>query len=228
VHQEKPRISQVERAAHGGGAKFVDVARKHLHVAQLERRHDRPGPLDGRLAEVDANHPAVRAHHLRHDGERADRAAAALNGMPAFLHADPAEGRPGHLLGGLSDAQEPPKILIAAVEDVAPDPLGDRFGHGQPPLPSRARADLLYRTCVLLEEHAAHWADTPPADSAGLGNPLVGTRLGPSRVKPPLPPGRNSWTVLTTSVTRQDHRAINVPLAGVTAGQPGSLRTVTG
>jgi hypothetical protein len=56
-------------------------------------------------AGVDANHPAGRAHHLRHDGKRADRAAAALNGMPAFLHTDPAEGRSGRLLGGLSDAQ---------------------------------------------------------------------------------------------------------------------------
>ena len=33
MHQEKPRISQVERAAHGGRAKLVDVTSKQLHVA---------------------------------------------------------------------------------------------------------------------------------------------------------------------------------------------------
>ena len=52
--------------------------------------------------------------------------------MPAFLHTDPAEGRTGHLLGSLSEAQQPPEILIAAIEDVAPDPLRDRFSHDQP------------------------------------------------------------------------------------------------
>jgi hypothetical protein len=132
MHQEKPRISQVERSAHHGRVKLVDVTGKQLHVAQLQRRHDRPGPLDGRLAEVDANHPPGRARHLRHDGKPADRAAAAVDDMPAFLHADPAEGRTGHLPGALSDAQQPPKILIAAVENVAPDPLRDRFGHDRP------------------------------------------------------------------------------------------------
>src|SRR2546430_5786398 len=131
VHQEKPRISQVERSAHRGRAKLVDVTSEQLHVAQLQRRHDRPGPLDGRLAEVDADYPPGRARHLRHDGKPADRAAAAVDGMPAFLHANPAEGRPGHLPGALSDAQQPPKVLIATVEDVAPDPLRDRFGHNR-------------------------------------------------------------------------------------------------
>jgi hypothetical protein len=33
VHQEKPRISQVERSAHRGRAKLVDVTSKQLHVA---------------------------------------------------------------------------------------------------------------------------------------------------------------------------------------------------
>jgi hypothetical protein len=53
--------------------------------------------------------------------------------MPAFLHTCPVEGRPGHFLGSLSDAQQPPEILIAAVEDVAPDPLRDRFSHDPAP-----------------------------------------------------------------------------------------------
>ena len=110
----------------------MDVTGKQFHVAQPKRRHDRPGPLDGRLAEVDANDPPGRARHLRHDGKPANRAAAAVDGMPAFPHTDPAEGRPGHLPGGLSYAQQPPKILIAAVEDVAPDPLRDRFSHDRP------------------------------------------------------------------------------------------------
>ena len=132
VHQEKPRISQVERAVHGCRGKLVDVTSNHLHVAQLKRGHDRPGPLDGRLAEVDANDPAGRADHLRHDGKPPKRAAAAVDGMPALLHTDPAEGRAGHLPGGLSDAQQPPEILIAAIEDVTPDPLRDRFSHDRP------------------------------------------------------------------------------------------------
>src|SRR6266702_277404 len=58
--------------------------------------------------------------------------------QPSFLHADPAEGRAGHLPGALSDTQQPPKILIAAVENVAPDPLRDRFGHDRPSLLPRA------------------------------------------------------------------------------------------
>src|SRR5689334_16372484 len=139
VHQEEPRISQVERPAHRGLVKIVDVTSKQLHVAQLQRRHDRPGPPDGRLAEVDADHPPGRARHLRHDGKPANRAAAAVDDMPAFLQAGPEEGRTGHLPGALSDAKQPPKILIAAVENVAPDPLRDRFGHDRPSLPSRAR-----------------------------------------------------------------------------------------
>ena len=40
VHQEKPRISQIERAAHSRRAKLVDVTGNQLHVAQLKRRHD--------------------------------------------------------------------------------------------------------------------------------------------------------------------------------------------
>jgi hypothetical protein len=137
VHQEKPRISQVERAAHRGRVELMDVTGEQLHVAQLKRRHDRPGPLDGGLAEVDANDPPGRAHHLRHDGQPADRAAAAVDGMPAFGHTDPAEGSPGHLPAELGDAQQPPEILVAAVEDVTPDPLRDRVSHDRP-LPSRA------------------------------------------------------------------------------------------
>src|SRR6266550_1487084 len=103
VHQKKPGISQVERAAHGGRVELVDVASKQLHVAQPKRRHDRPGPLDGRLAEVDANHPPGRAYHLRHDGKPANGAAAAVDDIPAFLHTDPTEGRTSHLPGDLSD-----------------------------------------------------------------------------------------------------------------------------
>src|SRR6267154_2307592 len=85
-----------------------------------------------------------RARHLRHDGKPANRPAAAVDDMPAFLHADPAEGRTGHLPGALSDTQQPPKILITAVENVAPDPLRDRFSHDRP-LPPRAREALLSR-----------------------------------------------------------------------------------
>ena len=37
VHEEKPRVSQVERAAHRCRVELVDVTSKHLHVAQLQR-----------------------------------------------------------------------------------------------------------------------------------------------------------------------------------------------
>jgi len=40
----------------------------------------------------------------------------------------------GHLRAELGDAQEPPKVLISAVEDVTPDPLGDCFSHARLPL----------------------------------------------------------------------------------------------
>jgi ABC-type dipeptide/oligopeptide/nickel transport system ATPase subunit len=88
----------------------VDVTGKHLHVAQLKRGHDRPGPLNGWLAEVDTNDPPSRAHHLCHDGKPANRAAAAVDGMPAFLQTDPAEGRTRLLPGDLSDVAYGPRI----------------------------------------------------------------------------------------------------------------------
>jgi hypothetical protein len=131
MHQEKPRIGQVERSAQGRPAEFVDVAGNHLYVAQLQRRQDRPGPPDGRLAEVNANHPPGRAHHPRHDGKPANRTAATVDGMPALLHTDPAKGSTSHLLADLGDAQ-PPKILVAAIEDVTPDPLRDHVSHDRP------------------------------------------------------------------------------------------------
>ena len=45
--------------------------------------------------------------------------------MPPLLHADPTEGSASHLRGFLRDAQQAPKVFIGAVEDVAPDPLGN-------------------------------------------------------------------------------------------------------
>ena len=61
VHQEKPGIRQVERAAHDCRVEFVEVTGKQLHVAQLKRRHDRPGPLDGRPAPPQKEHRPHRA-----------------------------------------------------------------------------------------------------------------------------------------------------------------------
>src|SRR5881394_1172730 len=129
-----------------------------------------------------------RAHHLCHDGKPPQRAAAAVDGMPALLHTDPAEGRAGHLPGGLSDAQQPPEILIAAIEDVTPDPLRDRLSHNRPPLPLRAREDLLCKACALGEERAAHRLDTAPPDSVRLAQAPGRHETAPG-VKPPLPPG---------------------------------------
>lgn len=135
MHQEKPRIRQVKRTTHRRRAQFMDVTSKQFHLAQLKRRHYRTGPLNGRLVEVDAHHSPARTHHLRQDGKPAKRAAAALDGMPAFLDSDPAEGRTRHLARGLGNAEQPPKILIAAIEDVAPDPVRDRLRHDRSPLP---------------------------------------------------------------------------------------------
>src|SRR5262245_32220648 len=82
--------------------------------------------------------PTARPHHLRHDRQRADRATAAVDGPPPFLNTDPAESRPWQLRHLLRDAQEAPKILIGAVEDVPPDALRDRVDHAR--LLSRPRA----------------------------------------------------------------------------------------
>jgi hypothetical protein len=167
MHQEETRVSQVERAAHSCHVKIVNVTSNDLYVAQLKRRHGRPGPLDGWLAEVDAYDPAGWAHHLRHDGKPAERAAAAVDGVPAFLHTDPVEGRAGHLPGGLSDAQQPPEILIAAIEDVAPDPIRDRFSHDRPLCRREPVEALLSKACALVEERAAHRLDTAPPPFLG-------------------------------------------------------------
>jgi hypothetical protein len=50
-----------------------------------------------------------------------------------LLHTEPAERRAGHLRADLSDAKQPPKVLVTAVEDVTPDPLCDRFSHDPVP-----------------------------------------------------------------------------------------------
>ena len=48
------------------------------------------------------------------------------NGPPARDVADAADRRAGPLGLYLGDAEEPPKVLVAAVKDVVPDPL--RYG----------------------------------------------------------------------------------------------------
>src|SRR5208283_940591 len=94
-----------------------------------ERRYHRPRPLDGGLAEVDADHTPGRTHHLRQYGKRADGAAAAVDGRPPCTDAHPAERALGGLPGNLSDAQQSPQVLIAAIEDVAPNLLRSHFSH---------------------------------------------------------------------------------------------------
>jgi hypothetical protein len=56
MHQEKPRISQVERSAHHGRVKLVNVTGKQRTLPSCSAA-DRPGPAGwAKLAEVDANH----------------------------------------------------------------------------------------------------------------------------------------------------------------------------
>ena len=112
VHQEEPREGQVERAAQRRGIQVVQVARDHLHVAQLQGGHDRPGPLDRCRAGIDADDPSGGADHLRQDREPAEGAAAAVDHVPPLLDAGPAERRAGRLRGELGDAREPPEVLI--------------------------------------------------------------------------------------------------------------------
>jgi hypothetical protein len=133
VHQEQPRIGQIERAAQRGGIQVVQVARDHLHVAQLKGGNDRSCPLNRRLADIDANDASGGADHLPHDRKAADRATAAVDRVPPLLDTKPAERCAGRLRILLGDAQQPPQILIRAVMDVTPDPLCNLFGHARLP-----------------------------------------------------------------------------------------------
>jgi len=105
VHQEnayKPGRTGRPR----GRVKLVDVTSQQLHVAQLQRRHDRPGPrMAGSLKSTPTT--ARPARHLRQDGQPANRPAAAVDECqpPAC---DPAEGRTA-ISGALSDTQQPPR-----------------------------------------------------------------------------------------------------------------------
>jgi hypothetical protein len=112
VHQEEPRIGQIERAAQRRGIQLVQVARDHFHVAQLKGGHDRSRPLDRRLAGIDADYSSGEADHLRQDREPAEGAAAAVDRVPPLLDTDPAERRAGRPRAELGDAQEPPEVLI--------------------------------------------------------------------------------------------------------------------
>ena len=60
VHQEQPRIGQIERAAQRRGIQFVKVACDHFHVAQLKGRHQSSRPLDRRHVEIDTHDPPGR------------------------------------------------------------------------------------------------------------------------------------------------------------------------
>jgi hypothetical protein len=133
MHQEAARERQVERAAQRCCVEMVDVTKRQGNVLQAERSHDRPRPLEGGLAEVDANHPPGRAHHLRQHGKPPERAAAAVDGRPPLTDAHPAECTPSGLRGDLRQAQQPPQVLIAAIKDVTPGLLRGRFGHARPP-----------------------------------------------------------------------------------------------
>ena len=110
--RKSPRKGQVERAAQRRGIQVVQAACDHLHVAQLQGGHDRPGPLDGRRAEIDADDPSGGADHLRQDREPAEGAAAAVDHVPPLLDTGPAERRSGRLRDELGAAQEPPEVLI--------------------------------------------------------------------------------------------------------------------
>ncbi len=48
-----------------------------------------------------------------------------------FLDAHPAEGAPGCLRVMLRDGQQPPEVLIAAIEDVPPNPFRDWVSHAR-------------------------------------------------------------------------------------------------
>src|SRR5215472_4164307 len=120
----------------------MEVARDHFHVAKLKGRHHRSRTLDRRLVKIDANDPPGRACNLRHDREPADGTAAAVDPIPAFLESDPAERHAGHLCADLGNAQEPPKILISAVENITPDALCDWFSHARLAAPRRMHGIL--------------------------------------------------------------------------------------
>ena len=112
MHQEEPRIGQIERAAQRRGIQVVQVACDYFHIAQVQGGHGRSRLLDCRLVDVDADDPSGGADHLRQDREPAEGAAATVDRVPPLLDTDPAERPAGRLCAELGDAQEPPEILI--------------------------------------------------------------------------------------------------------------------
>ena len=96
-------------ASRGRGPGWRAARRACGAVIQPERRHDRPCVLNGRLAEVNADHPPGRAHHLRQDGQPADGAAPAVDHRPPRAHAHPAQRPPRVFREGLREAQQPPR-----------------------------------------------------------------------------------------------------------------------
>jgi hypothetical protein len=153
MHQERPREREVERPAQRLRVKLVNITGDERHVLQSECRHDRPGVLDGRLAEVNADHPAGRPHHLRQDGQPADGAAPAVDHRPPRADAHPAQCTPGVLRKGLRQAQQPPQVVIAAVQDVTPDLVRRRICHARP------------RCLVGVSSRAAGSRNVPDVDS---------------------------------------------------------------
>src|SRR5262249_14669850 len=140
VHQKAACVGQIERTTtERGEVDVVDIACNDLRVVQRQRRNDRACAFDRRLVEVDTHDLPTRADHLCQHGERSTRTTSARDRSPPYLHPYPPQGRAQVVREQFRKAQKPTKVFVAAIMDVAPDPLRDGLAHDSYSLPRVVR-----------------------------------------------------------------------------------------
>jgi len=105
MHQEQPRVGQVEWAAQCRDVDVVHVAGEDLHVVESERRDDRSRPLYRRLAKVDTDDLPTGPNQFRQDSKCANRSATALEHVPALLDTNSPERPACHVPENLGNAE---------------------------------------------------------------------------------------------------------------------------
>ena len=185
VHQEKPGVREVECASQRLRIDVVDITDTNLDVVESERRGDRSSALHRGLAEVDPYNLPLWPDHLGHDGERTKGSTSAIDHPPPWLHADLAKRRTGRLGTQLGDAQQTLKVLVAAVEDITPDPLANRLAHG-------ACTAQSYQPLPNMTILAVRGAGSRRAARRGRCPPSPDARRTAARPRRPPRPGRRA------------------------------------
>ena len=152
------------------GRQVVNVAGDDFHVAQADRGHRQPGTLHGRPAGIHADDPPGRPGQLRQVQQAAQGAAATIDHRPARLDARPAQRGPGRHAHPLRDRQQPPEVLIAAIQQVAMDTLPHRVSHSLPPHPPQRSRNKLMSAAFTHPRQRARGPLTGAGFSAGMAD----------------------------------------------------------